>query len=227
MGTGAASARVEGGRRFGSNRREPELEGKGEELFSSLVKADPAEELLHPASISGPSVGVILVGGFGRRRRRMNSQKATIAPTNSAVPPITPPAIAPVCDLTDDDAVGSGTTAVGGPVIVDAKVDEEVEGVDVDVVGIGEIGSLDTPKHDTSVPFSTEKGSEVTVGPPAKMAENRYVPCVTFTLGHVHMRLDASRLDASSISAVARFSDVAVSVAGEIEGEMTRSKSAS
>ena len=34
MRAGAASARVEGGRRFGSNRRELELEGKGEELFS-------------------------------------------------------------------------------------------------------------------------------------------------------------------------------------------------
>ena len=147
---------------------------------------------------------------------------------NSTAPPITPPAIAPVCDLTDDDAVGVWTTVVGGPVVVDARVDEEVErGVDVDVEVIEEIGGLDTPKHDTSVPFSTEKGSEVTVGPPATVAENRYVPCVTFTLGHVHLRLDASRLDASSISAVARFLDVAMTVTGEIEGETARSKSAS
>ena len=188
---------------------------------------DPAEELLHSASISCPWVGVVLVGGFWWQRRRLNIQKAMAASTNSAVPPTTPPMIAPRCDLLDDDALGAGTTAPDDSLKADVEVDGEVEGgVDVDCGAVEEEG-LDTPKHETSVPFSTEKGNEDTVDPPAMVAKNWYLPCVTFTLGHVQLELDASRLDASRIYAVARFLDVAASVPGITEGNMARSKSAS
>ena len=100
-------------------------------------------------------------------------------------------------------------------------------GVDVDVGGVEEVEGSDTPKHETSVPFSTEKGNEDTIDPPATVARNWYLPCVTFTLGHVQLELDASRPDASRIYAVARFLDVAASVTGTTEGNMARSKTTS
>ena len=46
------------------------------------------------------------------------------------------------------------------------------KGVGADVGGVREVEGLDTPKHETSVPFSTEKGIEIAFCPPAAMAEN-------------------------------------------------------
>ena len=82
-------------------------------------------------------------------------------------------------------------------------------------------------RHRTSAPFSTEKGNELAVGPPVTVAKKWYVPCVTFTLGHVQLELDASRPDASSMYSVARFLDVAISVTGAMEENTARSKAAS
>ena len=118
-------------------------------------------------------------------------------------PPAIPPAIPLMCDVGGEMASTAAVLAGDGVSIVIVAEDDVMLGVDVvlevNVERVDGVGEATTPKHETSVPFSTEKGNELAIGPPAIVAKNRYVPCVTFTVGHVQLELDASRLDASTM----------------------------
>ena len=124
--------------------------------------------------------------------------------STAKTPPATPPAIPLMCDVGDEMASKAAVFVAGDEVsIVIITEDDVVLGVDVvlevNVERVDGVGEATTPKHETSVPFSTEKGNELAIGPPAIAAKNRYVPCATFTVGHVQLELDASRLDASTM----------------------------
>ena len=123
-------------------------------------------------------------------------------------------------------AAGEGVKTlamVAEGVVLDVDV-----GLALDAEWVDDVEEASAPKHEMSVPFTTEKGNEDAVEPPATVAKNWYVPCITFTLGQVQVELDASMLDASSMYDAARFSDIAaLLVTGKIEGKTERSKTAS
>ena len=78
----------------------------------------------------------------------------------AVIPPAIPPAMPLTRDLEDGVAPGADVVvACGGWV----KIAEDV----------GWAGDVkDTSKHETFVPFFTEKGNEFAVGPPATVATN-------------------------------------------------------
>ena len=78
------------------------------------------------------------------------------------IPPATPPAIPLMCDVGDGIASEPGIFATGEEEVnIPVVAEDVVRGVDFGLWD--DVEAVDTPKHETSAPFSTEKGNEVII----------------------------------------------------------------
>ena len=105
-----------------------------------------------------------------------------------ATPPITPPTIAPTCELDEEDVGAEAGGVVAGDVD-DESVRLVVLVADEEVVVAEEAAEVeeedDAARQETSVPFVTRNESDTAEIPSPFTAANTYVPPVTLTLGHV------------------------------------------
>ena len=98
--------------------------------------------------------------------------------------------------------VEGDVTFVTGMEVVKAVAAMENVALEIGVRWVEDVDESDASKHETFVPFFTEKVDEYGVFDAAMVAINQYDPCFTFTLDHVQLELDALRPIASTIKSV-------------------------